>query len=190
MTARSTSIGFLILAAALSVGALERDRIWPSSMRDASREAAKPPAPLPPVRPDGEAQPAAVAPTTVAALAPAAPPAAVAPPPPARMTSAQQAAFDAWMVKTYLGCWKPARQPADADAYVAEVRLAFKPDGSLRKPPKLVNPPSNPASKPQAKSVIQAVRACNPLPVPAQYRPFYEQWKTETIHFNPEVAAR
>jgi len=186
MTARSTSIGFLILAAALSVGAIERDRIWPSSMRVASREAAKPPAPLPPVRPDGEAQPAAVAPTTVAALAPA----AVAPPPPARMTSAQQAAFDAWMVKTYLGCWKPARQPADADTYVAEVRLAFKPDGSLKKPPKLVNPPSNPASKPQAKSVIQAVRACNPLPVPAQYRPFYEQWKTETIHFNPEVAAR
>ena len=94
------------------------------------------------------------------------------------------------MIKTYLGCWKPAAQPADADPYVAQVRLAFKPDGSLKKPPKLVNPPSNPASKPQAKSVMQAVQACNPLPVPAQYRPFYEQWKTKTIHFNPQVAAR
>ncbi len=61
------------------------------------------------------------------------------------MTLAQQAEFDAWMVKTYLGCWKPAAQPADADAYVAQVRLAFKPDGSLKKPPKLVNPPSDPA---------------------------------------------
>ena len=49
------------------------------------------------------------------------------------------------MVKTYLGCWKPAAQPADADPYVAQVRLAFKPDGSLTKPPKLVNPPSDPA---------------------------------------------
>ena len=37
---------------------------------------------------------------------------------------------------------------------------------------------------------MQAVEACNPLRVPAQYRPFYEQWKTETIHFNPQVAAR
>jgi hypothetical protein len=183
MTARSTSTGFLILAVALGAGAFERDRIWPSSKSVASRETAKPPAPLPPVRPDAEAPPPAVAPAAVAALAPAEPK-------PARMTPHQEAAFDAWMVKTYLGCWKPASQQTDADSYVAQVRLAFRPDGSLERPPKLVNPPSNPASRPQAKSVMQAIRACNPLPIPAQYRPFYEQWKTKTIHFNPEVAAR
>jgi hypothetical protein len=77
------------------------------------------------------------------------------------MTASQQAEFDAWMIKTYLACWKPAGRPADADLYVAQVRLAFRPDGSLMKPPKLVNPPSNPALKPQAKSVIQAVQSCN-----------------------------
>jgi len=109
---------------------------------------------------------------------------------PQRMTSSQQAGFDAWLVKTYLSCWKPARQPADADVYVAQVRLAYNPDGSLMKPAKLVNPPSDPALKPQAKSVLAAVQSCNPLPVPAQYRPFYEQWKTKTIHFDPEIAAR
>jgi colicin import membrane protein len=109
---------------------------------------------------------------------------------PARMTAAQQAGFDAWLVKTYLQCWKPARQPADADVYIAQVRLAYNPDGSLMKPPRLVNPPSDPALKPQAKSVMAAVESCNPLPVPAQYRPFYEQWKTKTIHFDPQVAAR
>ena len=103
---------------------------------------------------------------------------------------AQQAGFDAWLIKTYLACWKPARQPVDADAYVAQVRLAYNPDGSLSKPAKLVNPPSDPALKPQAKSVLAAVQNCNPLPVPAQYRPFYEQWKTKTIHFDPQVAAR
>ena len=112
------------------------------------------------------------------------------PPSPARMTSSQQAGFDAWLVKTYLQCWKPMRQPADADAYIAQVRLAYNPDGSLSKPAKLVNPPSDPALKPQAKSVLAAVENCNPLPVPAQYRPFYEQWKTKTIHFDPQVAAR
>ncbi|MGO9421694.1 hypothetical protein [Roseiarcus sp.] len=95
------------------------------------------------------------------------------------------------MIKTYLACWKPpAAQPADADPYVARVRLKFKPDGSLLKPPKLVNPPSDPAQKPQAKSALQAVKACDPLPMPAQYRSFYEQWKTKTIHFDPRVAAR
>ena len=106
------------------------------------------------------------------------------------MTAAQQAGFNAWLVKTYLTCWKPARQPPDSDLYVARVRLAYNPDGSLSKPAKLVNPPSDPALKPQAKSVMAAVENCNPLPVPAQYRPFYEQWKTKTIHFDPEVAAR
>jgi hypothetical protein len=94
------------------------------------------------------------------------------------------------MIQTYLACWKPAAQPADADPYVARVRLKFKPDGSLLKPPKLVNPPSDPAQKPQAKSVLQAVKACDPLPVPAEYRSFYEQWKTKTILFDPQVAAR
>jgi colicin import membrane protein len=106
------------------------------------------------------------------------------------MTAAQEADFNAWMIKTYLGCWKPAGQPADSDAYAAKVRVAFKADGSLARPPRLVNPPSDPALKPQAKSVMQAVHACNPLPVPAQYRPFYEQWRTKTIQFNPQIAAR
>jgi hypothetical protein len=110
--------------------------------------------------------------------------------PHARMSPSQQAGFDAWLVKTYLTCWKPARTPPDSDLYVARVRLAYNPDGSLAKPAKLVNPPSDPALKPQAKSVMAAIENCNPLPVPAQYRPFYEQWKTKTIHFDPEVAAR
>jgi hypothetical protein len=29
-----------------------------------------------------------------------------------------------------------------------------------------------------------------PLQMPAQYRSFYEQWKTKTILFDPQVAAR
>ena len=171
MTMCSTGVPFLVLAAALGVSAAGCDRIWHSSSETASKETMKPP-------------PAASAPiATTTAAAPA-------PEPLARMTTAQQADFDAWMIKTYLACWKPAPQAADADPYVAQVRVAFKPDGSLAKPPKLVNPPSDPAMKPQAKSVMQAVQTCNPLPVPAQYRPFYEQWKAKTIHFNPQIAAR
>ncbi len=140
---------------------------------------------------------ASIATATPAAPAPVSPPLVSAPAlatpepePPRRMTASQEASLDAWMIKTYLACWKPAAQPADADPYVARVRLKFKPDGSLLKPPKLVNPPSDPAQKPQAKSVLQAVKACDPLPVPAEYRSFYEQWKTKTIHFDPQVAAR
>jgi hypothetical protein len=131
--------------------------------------------------------PAAVSLASVSAPAPSATPE---PEPPQGMTASQQASLDAWMIKTYLACWKPTAQAADASPYVARVRLKFKPDGSLLNPPKLVNPPSDPAQKPQAKSVLQAVKACDPLPIPAQYRSFYGQWKTRTIHFDPRVAAR
>ena len=132
------------------------------------------------------AAPAPVSPPPVSAPAPATPE----PELPRRMTASQEASLDAWMIKAYLACWKPAAQPADANRYVARVRVKFKPDGSLLKPPKLVNPPSDPAQRPQAKSVLQAVKACDPLPMPAQYRSFYEQWKTKTILFDPQVAAR
>jgi hypothetical protein len=134
-------------------------------------------------RPDA---PAPVSPLSVSTPASATPE----PEPPRRMTTSQEASLDAWMIKTYLACWKPVALPADVDPYVARVRLKFKPDGSLLKPPKLVNPPSDPAQKPQAKSVLQAVKACDPLPMPAEYLSFYEQWKTKTIHFDPLVAAR
>ena len=160
------------LAAALVACVSGCDWIWPQASnppRDAAKETTKP--------------------AMVAAVV-ASPAAGAAADVPARMTLAQQADFETWMVKTYLGCWRPAPQPADADPYVAHVRLAFNPDGSLSRPPKLVNPPSDPALKPQARSVMLAVLNCNPLPVPAQYRPFYEQWKTNTIHFNPQLAAR
>lgn len=170
-----------VILIAIAAGAYGYQRLW---HRHPSRSEAPKPAtlslvpPLPsvPPTPPGSAA-AARAPTPTIE-------------PPARMTAAQQASFDAWLVRTYLACWKPPRQPADADPYVAQVRLAYNPDGSLMKPAKLVNPPSDPALKPQAKSVMAAVENCNPLPVPAQYRPFYEQWKTKTIHFDPQVAAR
>jgi len=170
-------IGALILIAIAAAAYGGYERLWhrhPSRVAEAPKPAAEPP--MPPTPP-----PAAIAARASTEPAPVGPP--------ARMTSTQQAGFDTWLIKTYLACWKPARQPADADVYVAQMRLAYNPDGSLSKA-KLVNPPSDPALKPQANSVLAAVKNCNPLAVPAQYRPFYEQWKTKTIHFDPQVAAR
>lgn len=176
-----------MLIALVAAGAYGVERLWPRNAPRTVAETLKP-APLPPARPVMAAA-AATAPEPPPAP-PSPPPAPAAVEPPARMTAAQQAGFESWLIKAYLACWKPAPQPADAELYVAQVRLAYNPDGSLARPAKLVNPPSDPALKPQAKSVMLAVQSCNPLAVPAQYRPFYGQWKTKTIHFNPQVAAR
>ena len=220
MTMKSILIVPTTLLAALAAGVLVHDRLGTKSHVDdaptqtASIASAEPVA-LAPVSPPSVSAALPVsqeaslvadgAPTrtaSIGAAGPAAqtpaspPPFSAAPPgspetvPPPRMTASQEASLNAWMIKTYLACWKPPAQAADANNYVARVRLIFKPDGSLQSPPKLVNPPSDPAQKPQAKRVLQAVKACDPLPIPAQYRSFYEQWKTKTIFFDPQVAAR
>jgi hypothetical protein len=212
MTMKSTLIVPITLLATLAAGVLIHDRLRtkPSfedaaptrtgSIATAHPDAPAPVSPAPALVEDAApTRTASIATTHPGAPAPVRPPPDSAPTPatpepepepPRRMTASQEASLDAWMIKTYLACWKPAAQPADADPYVARVRLKFKPDGSLLKPPQLVNPPSDPAQKPQAKSVLQAVKACDPLPMPAQYRSFYEQWKTKTIHFDSRVAAR
>lgn len=184
MFLRLSSLRILVLAFAVGCGLVACDRMWPAKeAASGGKEAKTVAAPVPVPRP-------AEAPIQTASLPPAQAPEPTPAPPPAHMSADQEAGFNAWVVKTYLGCWKPAGQPAEADPYVAHVRLAFRPDGSLLKKPKLVNPPSDPALKPQAKSVMAAVKACDPLQVPAQYRPFYDQWKIKTIHFDPQVAAR
>jgi colicin import membrane protein len=35
---------------------------------------------------------------------------------------------------------------------------------------------------------MRAVLKCNPLHVPPEYAPYYEQWRTKTVHFDPQSA--
>jgi hypothetical protein len=44
-----------------------------------------------------------------------------------------------------------------------------------------------PSAEAAGEERVAGCQACDPLPMPAQYRSFYGQWKTKTIHF---VAAR
>src|SRR5271166_3861588 len=96
----------MTLLAALAAGVLVHDRLRtksfvqdPAPTRTGSIATATPAAPAP------------VSPPPVSAPVPATPE----PEPPRRMTASQEASLDAWMIKTYLACWKPAAQPADAD---------------------------------------------------------------------------
>ena len=177
---KKTATRLIVIAAAAGVSIAAYDRLRPSKARapkEPQKVAAVAPIPTPPPAPLSE--PVSLQPVD----------APTPPPRPQHMSPSEEAGFNAWVVKTYLSCWKPAAQPADADPYVAFVRVAFKPDGSLSKA-RLVNPPSNPELKALAKSALAAVQTCNPLQVPAQYRPFYDQWKTKTISFDPQVAAK
>ena len=94
-------------------------------------------------------------------------------------------ALDAWLTESYLNCWSPPPGMPDGDTYVAQIKVVFNPDGSLSGRPVLLNPPSDRAWRAHAESAMRAVRKCDPLRVPAEYMPFFDQWKVETIHFDP-----
>src|ERR1700733_11231683 len=88
-------IGALILIAVTSAAYGGYERLWhrhPSRVAEVPKPAAE--SPMPPAPPAAiAAARASTVPTPVE--------------PPAHMTSAQQAGFDAWLVKTYLACWEP-----------------------------------------------------------------------------------
>jgi outer membrane biosynthesis protein TonB len=101
------------------------------------------------------------------------------------MSMSMASALDAWLTESYLSCWTPPPSMPDGDTYVAQIKVVFNPDGSLSGHPVLINPPTDRAWRAHAESAMRAVRKCDPLKVPAEYMPFFEQWKVETIHFDP-----
>ena len=105
-----------------------------------------------------------------------------------RMSPSLAAGLDAWLTDAYLNCWTPPPTMPQGDRYIAEVRVDFNPDGTLAGTPELLNPPTDPAWRAHAESAMRAVLKCNPLHVPPQYAPYFEQWRTKTVHFDPQSA--
>ena len=102
-----------------------------------------------------------------------------------KMSVSMAAALDAWLTDAYLNCWTPPPTMPEGDVYVAEIKVVFNVDGSLSARPVLLNPPTDPAWRAHADSAMRAVKKCDPLRVPPEYIPYFEQWRVETIHFDP-----
>ena len=105
-----------------------------------------------------------------------------------RLSPSLAAAIDGWLKDAYDSCWAPPPTLPEGERYVAEVTVEFNPDGSLAAAPQLVNPPSDPAWRAHAESALRAVLKCNPLRVPPEFAPYFQQWRSKTIHFDPENA--
>lgn len=83
-------------------------------------------------------------------------------------------------------CWQPpiAVQSA-AKPPTATIRLGLKQDGSLLTEPAVMNSSSDPLFRPVADSALRATRRCAPLRIPAQFAPFYQDWKDLVVDFDP-----
>ena len=102
-----------------------------------------------------------------------------------RMSPNMMDALNSWMMEQYMRCWHYFGTGA-VHKYVPQVKVMFRSDGSLAAEPRLVNPTDDPAFQSLASAAIGAARECNPMRVPAQFAPYFEQWKSRTIAFDPE----
>ena len=93
-------------------------------------------------------------------------------------------ALNSLMMEQWMRCWHYFG--TSGGKYFPQISLKFRPDGSLAAEPVLRNPTSDPAFESLAKAAMSAVRECNPMKIPAQFAPYYEQWKTRTVEFRPD----
>ena len=83
-------------------------------------------------------------------------------------------------------CWSPPAGVADGGALKPVVRVSLMPDGTVTGSPTIVNDQSSPAFRAMADSALRAVRKCSPFKIPAQFAPFYNDWKDWTVTFDPK----
>ncbi len=103
----------------------------------------------------------------------------------AKMSPSLWGQLDGLLQDQYRHCWNYIGM-AGQEKYVPQIHVQYAQDGGLIGEPKLLNPPSDPNLRALADSALRAVRRCNPMRIPAQYQPYYDQWKGRIVRFDPE----
>jgi colicin import membrane protein len=103
----------------------------------------------------------------------------------AKMSPSLWDQLDGLLQEQYKRCWAYAGLGGQ-QKYIPEIHVQYTLDGSLVGQPVLLNPPSDPNLRSLAESAIRAVRRCDPLRIPTQYQPYYDQWKGRIVRFDPE----
>jgi colicin import membrane protein len=82
-------------------------------------------------------------------------------------------------------CWLvPVSLQSAPNPPVPSVRIKLKEDGALAAEPAVLNRSSDPLFATAADSAVRATKRCSPLRIPAQFQPFYQDWKDLVVNFN------
>ena len=106
----------------------------------------------------------------------------------ARMSPSMWGQLDALLQEQYKACWTYLGLGGEA-RYIPQIKVEYARDGALVGQPSLLNPPSDPNLRNLAESALRAVRRCNPLRIPPQFTPYFDQWKARILRFDPEEMA-
>ena len=83
-------------------------------------------------------------------------------------------------------CWEaPLAAQTAPTPPIPTVKLKLNQDGSLAAEPALVNASADTLFRATADSAMRATRRCAPLRIPAQFAPYYQDWKDLVVNFDP-----
>ena len=83
-------------------------------------------------------------------------------------------------------CWQvPIAAQSSDKPPVPTVRVRLNQDGSLAAEPVVMNSSGDPLFRTVADSATRATRRCAPLRIPAQFAPFYNDWRDLVVNFDP-----
>ena len=105
----------------------------------------------------------------------------------ARMSPSLMGQLDGLMQDRYKQCWTYVGMAATR--YIPQIKVEFAVNGALVGEPMLLNPPGDPNLRTLAESALRAVRRCDPMPIPAQFAPYHNEWKSRILRFDPEEMA-
>jgi len=103
-----------------------------------------------------------------------------------RMSPSMSAQLNGLLIEQYKRCWSYIGT-ARSSEYQPQISVSYSQNGALVGRPVLRNPPSDPVLRSLADSAMRAVQnpRCNPLQIPAQYMPYYHEWKDLLLRFDP-----
>jgi colicin import membrane protein len=105
----------------------------------------------------------------------------------APMSPSLMGQLDGLMQDRYKQCWTYVGMAATR--YIPQIKVEFAVNGALTSEPVLLNPPGDPNLRTLAESALRAVRRCDPMPIPAQFAPYHQEWKSRILRFDPEEMA-
>jgi hypothetical protein len=79
-------------------------------------------------------------------------------------------------------CWSPPVSGLGEEALIVKLRIELNQDGSLLRPPQVMNRGNSPFFQAAADSAVRAVFECQPYSMP---RSKYKQWRDMVLNFDP-----
>jgi colicin import membrane protein len=102
----------------------------------------------------------------------------------AKLNPSQKDQLGQLLKEQITACWTPPPGLANAENLKPRVRMSLNQDGSLSAEPVLVNSSGETGFRAMADSALRAVRRCAPFKIPAQFMPFYSDWRDWNITFD------